>query len=135
MLNRSFVFGAGLILSLLPSAALAQTQPSWQEWSKQNPTYPNAPVASPAPSSAPAASWSNNSQSASSSSASLEQEYTKAFMKGCTGSGAPEGYCSCTFKGLRSRYSLAQLNDMFMQPNPPMALLQEVAASCLAQTK
>jgi hypothetical protein len=133
MLNRSVIFGAGLILTLFPSVSIAQTKPSWQEWSKQNPTYPNTP-ASPVPSSTPAASWSNNSASASSSTANLEQQYTREFMQGCTSMGAPEAYCSCTFNGLRSRYSLAQLNDMFMQPNPPMALLKEIAASCLAKT-
>jgi hypothetical protein len=135
MLNRSVIFSAGLILSLLPSVAMAQTKPSWQEWSKQNPTYPNAPVASPALNSTPAASWSNNSASASSSTANLEQQYSRAFMEGCTGSGAPAAYCSCTFNTLRSRYSLAQLNDMFMQADPPVALLQDIAVSCLAKTK
>jgi hypothetical protein len=134
MLNRSVIFGAGLILSLLPSVAMAQTKPSWQEWSKQNPTYPNAP-ASPAPSSTPAASWSNNSASTSSSTANLEQQYRAEFMQGCTGSGAPEAYCSCTFNGLRSRYSMTELSDMFSQSDPPMGVLKEIAASCLAQSR
>jgi hypothetical protein len=133
MLNRSVIFSAGLILSQLPSVALAQTKPSWQEWSKQNPTYPSAPAASPAPNSTPAASWSNNSASAGDSTATGDL-YNKGFMKGCTESGAPQALCSCALDSLRSRFTLAQLMNMFKQGGTPPSVLEEIATSCLAKT-
>ncbi len=135
MLNRSIVFGAGLILSLLPGVAVAQTQPSWQQWAKQNPTYPNAAAASPVPSSTSAASWSSNSGSSGNSTAAAEQLFDKGFMKGCTDKGAPQAYCSCTLESLRSRYSVTQLMDLFTQSNPPLSLIEDIGASCLARTR
>ncbi|MBW4553674.1 MAG: hypothetical protein KME35_21570 [Aphanocapsa sp. GSE-SYN-MK-11-07L] len=84
MLHRSLIVVIGLSLSLLPSVASAQTQPSWQDWAKQNPTYSNPAATSPAPSSPPSPSWSNQSGSASHSTATIEQQFTEGFMQGCT---------------------------------------------------
>ncbi len=130
MLNRSLIFSAGLICTLLPGVAIAQTQPSWQQWVKQNPTYSN-PAATPAPSSAPETSWSSSSDA----SGLTEQQFTQGFMQGCTDTGAPQNYCSCTLGSLRSRYSVVQLTDMFSQADPPLSLIKEIGTACLAKTR
>jgi hypothetical protein len=132
MLHRSLIVIMGLSLSLLPGVASAQTQPGWQDWVKQNPTYSNPPATSPTPSRAPATSWSDSSDS----STLTEQQFTEGFMQGCTGNGAPQNYCSCALSTLKSRYSIAQLLDMSRQSGTRLvALIEDISAACIAEIR
>ena len=129
------LFLTALSIALIPSAVRAQT---WQEWVKNNPTYPNAqppaPAAIPAPP-APAAATPAPAQlppapipaqppappaPASTLPAAppsnwpvtaqdgYPEEIVREFMRGCTVSSQNVAFCECAIDTLQVTYSLEE---------------------------
>uniref|UniRef100_B8HNT8 Uncharacterized protein n=1 Tax=Cyanothece sp. (strain PCC 7425 / ATCC 29141) TaxID=395961 RepID=B8HNT8_CYAP4 len=130
MLISIFARGIVVTLVMLPTVVLAQTQPSWQDWVKQNPTYP-----SPQPPSQPTATPPNspstwdNQQNPQINNPQIAQ----GFMQGCTAS-APQAYCKCMLEQIQQKYTTSQLIALSSQYSETGQLPPEfiaMAQSCL----
>jgi hypothetical protein len=110
---------AAAIIPLFPSMALAQ---SWQDWTRQNPTYPSlepSPVPSVAPApSVPAAPGARSRPPLGSTPMPFttnnrpgltlrSPEFAQGFMKGCTQNGnqKQKPYCACALRKLQDTYT------------------------------
>lgn len=134
MLSRCIGIGVGLLVIGLANKASSQTQPSWQEWVKQNPTYPTLPSTAtksppPAPSSS-TQSWDNVSPAAVN-----DKLLTDKFMQACS-EGAPPAYCRCVLEKVKARYSWGQIVDIGLQYQQTGAMpssLIDMAQLCVAR--
>ncbi len=114
-------------LSLVPNMAVAQT---WQEWVKQNPTYPSMEKPAPAPAASPSAPTASPTAPASSTSAppdltgtdfssffpditsTQDPAFASLFVQGCTYQGGPRGYCECVLTQMQNNFTFQELTAL-----------------------
>jgi hypothetical protein len=98
-----------------PHAALAE---SWQDWIKENPTYPiQATPTDPAPSIPQPPALPTTPPSSSTPSTTIANPYPEDYKQGCFAScgTTPEEkvYCTCVMNGLQANYSFAETLQIF----------------------